>query len=432
MSRVCVAISVRNGEEYLGVAIESVLGQTHADLELRIYDNLSTDGSRSIAESYLADSRVSYAANDRDLGYYGSLNRALDETRCELFVPFAADDVMEAGNLEAKVALMADPAVGFAYSPVMLIDPAGADIGELGRIPNALPRYAAGEFFSRCAPVNCVTCPSVVLRSAALRALGGFDGRVPYCADWLAWMRLSLRHGVAFVDSKLVRWRQHPQSGTSDSLRSAVYASEDPAALEFALADGGLEPAVADAYLAACLARTATLLERDGHSRTAAGHGAYGLAIRALELAPGERPLQELASGMSARAGLRPAQSPYHLVLSAGSDSGLLAEGIRAARRLDAGGLLASFAVHVRPDELDDAVAVLEPLLAAGPATGIDLVPAASAEELLVPGTLAYVPWSSPEAELAESLGIPTRTLGAPNPLRRPPDPARFETILAA
>ena len=46
--RVCVAISVRNGEQFIAEAIESVLDQTHTDLELRIYDNLSTDTSAQI------------------------------------------------------------------------------------------------------------------------------------------------------------------------------------------------------------------------------------------------------------------------------------------------------------------------------------------------------------------------------------------------
>ena len=66
--RVCVAISVRNGERFIAEAIESVLAQSHTDLELRIYDNLSTDASAEIALRYLIDPRVSYVANEFDLG----------------------------------------------------------------------------------------------------------------------------------------------------------------------------------------------------------------------------------------------------------------------------------------------------------------------------------------------------------------------------
>ncbi|MGN6380264.1 MAG: glycosyltransferase, partial [Gaiellales bacterium] len=206
---VCVAISVRNGRDYLAEAISSVLGQELPDLELRIYDNLSTDGSDEIARGFLGDARVTYVANERDLGYYGSLNRALAETDARYFVPFAADDVMEPANLAAKVSVLDASEAGFAHSPVRLIDPQGNDIGELGVQQDAREVYRAPEFFLRCAPVNCITCPSVVARVDALRSIGGFDGRVPYCADWLAWMQLALRHDVAMAHQHLVRWRQH-------------------------------------------------------------------------------------------------------------------------------------------------------------------------------------------------------------------------------
>jgi hypothetical protein len=42
---VCVALSVKNGGAYLADSIESVLAQEEVALELRIYDNGSTDGS---------------------------------------------------------------------------------------------------------------------------------------------------------------------------------------------------------------------------------------------------------------------------------------------------------------------------------------------------------------------------------------------------
>ena len=144
--RVCVAISVRNGERFIAEAIESVLGQSHSDLELRIYVNLSTDASAEIACRFLADPRVSYTANEFDLGYYGSLNRALHETSAQLFVPFAADDVMEPANLELKVAAIERTGAGFAHSPVLLIDPNGAAIGAFqSTSPSSSRGYQTGK-----------------------------------------------------------------------------------------------------------------------------------------------------------------------------------------------------------------------------------------------------------------------------------------------
>ena len=433
--RVCVAISVRNGERFIAEAIESVLAQSHSDLELRIYDNLSTDVSAEIASEYLADPRVSYTANEFDLGYYGSLNRALHETSAPLFVPFAADDVMEPANLELKVAAIEHSGAGFAHSPVLLIDPEGAVIGDLGRISEPIELFLEREFFRLCAPVNCVTCPSTLIRSDALRALGGFDGRVPYCADWLAWMRLCLRHPVAMVHEPLVRWRQHPKSGTSDSLRSASYAREDPASLALALADDAF-PAEWDGLrapmLAACLARTAGHLERDGHRRVASGHAAYELALRALTLVPHDPSLRSLASRLAQQADLRPPAMPFHAVAWLPLEPDQIAAAVAEARHLDRVGLLGSFAIAISPEMVDDAVSMLESVLGDGPNVGIDLVPAETPHGLLVPGVLAMAPFCSPQAALAEAAGVPVLAGPTPDPFARPADRGRWETLPVA
>jgi glycosyl transferase family 2 len=433
---VCVAISVRNGEAFLAEAIESVLGQTHADLELRIYDNGSNDASAEIASRYTADPRVSYTANELDIGYYGSLNRALAETPCPLFVPFAADDVMAPANLQLKVAALRRTGAALAHSPVHLIDEGGAVTGELGRQPAPRELYPAPEFFRLCAPVNCITCPAVVVNTAALRAIGGFDGRLPYCADWFAWMRLTLRHAVAYVDQPLVGWRQHGGSGTTDSLRSAVYATEDPAALAAALHDSALPAgwsALREPMLAACVARMATHLDRDGHRRAGAGgHAAYALAARAVVLAPGDAALRELFTGLVRRAGLSVPAMPFHAAALPDAEPSQVSAGVGLGRELAAAGLLATFAVGARPQDVDGLAALLEPELAAGPDIGIDLVVGEDPEALLAPGTVALAPFGSPQAAAAEARGVPALLHGAPDPFARPADPARFETLPAA
>jgi len=436
VTRVCVAISVRNGEQFLAEAIESVLAQTHGDLELRVYDNGSSDRSAEIVHEHLVDRRVSYTANEDDIGYYGSLNRALAETGAPLFVPFAADDVMQPANLQLKVAALRRTGGGFAHSPVHLLDEAGAIIGELGRQPAPRELYPAPDFFPLCAPVNSITCPAVVADTAALRSIGGFDGRLPYCADWYAWMRLALRHGVAYVDQHLVGWRQHADSGTTDSLRSAVYATEDPAALASALDDPALPAAFAHLrapMLAACLARMAAHLERDGHRRAdRGGHAAYALAASALSLEPRDAALRDLLAGQVARAELAVPALPLHAVALPDTDASAVAAAIAHARLLDGAGLLASFALGVRPGDVEAMVALVEPELAAGPEIGVDLVAGEHPQDLWVPGSVALAPFGSRQAAEAEARGVPALLHRMPDPFERPADPARYETLAAA
>ena len=52
---VSIIINFYNGEQYLANAIESVLAQTYQNLELLLYDNLSTDSSALIAQKFEYD-----------------------------------------------------------------------------------------------------------------------------------------------------------------------------------------------------------------------------------------------------------------------------------------------------------------------------------------------------------------------------------------
>ncbi len=71
----------------------------------------------------------------------------------------------------------------------------------------------------------------------------------------------------------------------------------------------------------------------------------------------------------------------------------------------------------------------LEAVLADGPDVGIDLVPAETPDDLLVPGVLALAPFASAEATLAEATGVPVIASLAPDPFARAADPTRWETL---
>ena len=80
----------------------------------------------------------------------------------------------------------------------------------------------------------------------------------------------------------------------------------------------------------------------------------------------------------------------------------------------------------IRPDLVDRAVPMLEAVLAD---VGIDLVPAETPDDLLVPGVLALAPFAAAGAALAEAAGLPVITRLAPDPFARAADPSRWETL---
>ena len=76
--RVSVIVPVYNTEAYLKNCIESILAQTHKNLEVILVDDGSTDGSRAVLEEYAQkDSRV-LVLSQENAGQGMARNRALD------------------------------------------------------------------------------------------------------------------------------------------------------------------------------------------------------------------------------------------------------------------------------------------------------------------------------------------------------------------
>src|SRR5690348_3765390 len=73
---VSICLPVYNGENYVAVAIESMLAQTFADFDLIISDNASTDRTEEICRKFAgADPRVRYYRNESNVG--GARNQAI-------------------------------------------------------------------------------------------------------------------------------------------------------------------------------------------------------------------------------------------------------------------------------------------------------------------------------------------------------------------
>ena len=100
MSKVSVIMSVHNGEDYLELSIESILNQTHTNIEFIIIDDGSTDGSPQIIEKYKSvDKRIKYIQQE-NIGLTKTLNKALMYCTGEYIARQDADDRSMPDRLE--------------------------------------------------------------------------------------------------------------------------------------------------------------------------------------------------------------------------------------------------------------------------------------------------------------------------------------------
>lgn len=89
---VSICLPVRNGEKRLEPAVRSVLAQDHADLELVISDNASTDGTEELCrELARADSRIAYHRQAENIGLLNNFVAATGLAR-GTFMRWIGDD----------------------------------------------------------------------------------------------------------------------------------------------------------------------------------------------------------------------------------------------------------------------------------------------------------------------------------------------------
>jgi len=205
--RVSVVTISFNQAQYLEEALDSVLGQVGVDLEYIVVDPGSTDGSRDIIERYR--DRLAHVVLEKDAGPADGLNRGLALATGELFYYLNSDDVVLPGALATAVARFeAEPDLAVVYG-------AGRIIDEDGRVKRRIvpPRmhpllYAYGRAF--------ILQQAAVLRTSALRAVGGFNIENRSCWDGEAFLEVALaggRFGRIFDDLGLFRIHSQSISG---------------------------------------------------------------------------------------------------------------------------------------------------------------------------------------------------------------------------
>lgn len=89
--RVTVITPTFNQAPYIAACIESVLGQSHRDIEYLIYDALSNDGTEGVVANYLSDPRIRYV-RERDHGQSNAINKGFDAATGDIVCWLNSDD----------------------------------------------------------------------------------------------------------------------------------------------------------------------------------------------------------------------------------------------------------------------------------------------------------------------------------------------------
>ena len=99
---VTVITPTYNQAPYISACIESVLAQSHHNIEYLIYDACSSDGTGEIVARYLGDSRIVYC-REPDTGQSNAINKGLDAAKGDIVCWLNSDDFFFDHDTLAKV-----------------------------------------------------------------------------------------------------------------------------------------------------------------------------------------------------------------------------------------------------------------------------------------------------------------------------------------
>jgi glycosyltransferase involved in cell wall biosynthesis len=228
--RVTVITPAYNASATVAEAVRSALRQTVGDLEVIVVD----DGSAEPTADALADihdQRLRIIRTERNRGVSAARNTALDAARSAVIAQLDADDLWRPDHLEGLLPALTDPTVGLVYSNVEIIGTPLLDRAIAVRRPDdGLPKWLSDRSLhpvndlSRLYRVNPIPSPAVIMRTAAVRAVGGYPRWLTGGEEYYVYIKLR-RAGweFAYVDrmSAVYRWPE-PDRGVSFDVRRGI------------------------------------------------------------------------------------------------------------------------------------------------------------------------------------------------------------------
>lgn len=215
-AHISVVIPCYNGSDFLRTAIDSALNQTHANPEVVVVNDGSTDDSLAIMKSY--GTRI-HIVNQPNGGLPAARNAGIRAASGDLFAFLDADDWWDTDFLsKMSKALDANPKAAIAYCGWKNVGLSGGR-GEPFIPPDyeSMPDKTEKLFCNPRWPVHA----AMIRRDALLKA-GLFDPELQSCEDFALWLRTAIPHPIVRVPEVLAYYRHHGNQMISNRSRIAL------------------------------------------------------------------------------------------------------------------------------------------------------------------------------------------------------------------
>jgi glycosyltransferase involved in cell wall biosynthesis len=220
MPAISVVMPVYNASQFLAEAVESILAQRFADFEFLAIDDGSTDESAEILERYArVDPRLRMVRRPH-AGLPATLNVGCDLAQAKYIARMDADDIALPERFERQAEFLdRHPRVAILGTQLQQIREDGTPMA----VSNHPLTHA--EIAANMQKFCCIHHPTVMMRTEAMRALGGYRTAFQAAEDHDFWLRAAERFELANLPEVLLLYRLHTHAVSFQNLEQQVISA---------------------------------------------------------------------------------------------------------------------------------------------------------------------------------------------------------------
>ncbi|MDR3763150.1 MAG: glycosyltransferase family 2 protein [Acidobacteriota bacterium] len=222
-SVVSIGIPTHNRRDLLKRALGSALAQTWPRVEIIVADDASSDETPQFMQQFADDPRITYLRTENNLGIARNTNRCLERASGEFLIILNDDDELESEAVERLsqpfregVGGISPERIGVSWCPCTIQNGAREVkwTSVAGPAVESGLDLVVGLFNGTRGPRFC----GVMVRTADVRAVGGYDVRHGPIPDVGNWTQIAVRHPyAACVPIPVARYTAHNVSCTGTS-----------------------------------------------------------------------------------------------------------------------------------------------------------------------------------------------------------------------
>jgi len=213
---VSVVMPAYNHERFVEQTLDSLLAQTHGNLEVIVIDDGSLDATGEVLDVYArhCTTHPLTVVHQQNAGAHDAINHGLALARGDVVALINSDDLYAPTRLERCLSAMVQRDAAFAFSSTSFVDEDGAVIGSDAAYVTQL-RNSIAQGFRAPDPVYALVKSNIAISSGnfvfkrkLLEATGGFCA-LRVCHDWDFILGASYHTSLAVVDEPLYLYRMH-------------------------------------------------------------------------------------------------------------------------------------------------------------------------------------------------------------------------------